>query len=322
MKAPPVLTKPRHLLSVTDLSSQEFCAVIDDAMQTKRHGLQTQPLVGQSAAMIFEKPSLRTRVSFEAGLHTLGAHPIYLDHSTSRIGERESIPDLAAYLSRSVSLVIARVHSHAALGELASHASIPVINALSDDEHPCQTLADLLTIKEHVDQLKGVKIAYVGDGNNVCHSLMLGCALVGAHAIIVTPEGREPEEKYNELFRQIAPETGSELVVSNATEALRGCDVVYTDTWVSMGRDESEGSLRAFDAYKVDAQLMDIAANGRDEWPLFLHCMPAKRGVEVDSEVIDGPTSIVYDQAENRMHAQNALMRFLLNPTEESWPRK
>ncbi|GAB5495569.1 MAG: ornithine carbamoyltransferase [Phycisphaerales bacterium] len=322
MNAPMVLAKPRHMLAADDLSPSEFACVIDAAIKTKKNQLETQPLAGQSVAMMFEKPSLRTRVSFEAGLHTLGAHPIYLDQSTSRIGERESIPDLAAYLSRSVRLVIARVHSHEALVELASHSSIPVINALSDEEHPCQALADLLTMKEHVGNLAGKAVAFIGDGNNVCHSLMIGCALTGANLKVVTPIGREPRQEYCNRFREIASETGAALHVGHEPDLLRGCDIVYTDTWVSMGQDESSESLGVFEKYRVTAELMDLASDGSGQWPLFLHCMPAKRGVEVEAAVIDGATSIVYDQAENRMHAQNALMRFLLNPTEESWLRK
>lgn len=322
MTNPPTLTSPKHFLSASDLSREAINAIIDRAIEIKRLGLETQPLIGESAALIFEKPSLRTRVSFEAGLHRLGAHPIELNLSGSRIGERESIPDLAAYLSRAVSLIIARVHDHGSLEELARHASIPVINALSDLEHPCQALADLLTIKEHTEDLAGITIGYVGDGNNVCHSLMLAAPLVGASITIVTPSGREPSEAVTKQAIQLSHESTTSCTVTDDVAALEGVQVLYTDTWTSMGAQDTPADLKRFEPYKVNKRLMNLAAGASGQWPLFLHCMPAHRGVEVDADVIDGPTSIVYDQAENRMHAQNALVRHLIAPSEETWPRK
>ncbi len=298
-----------HLLSVADLERDQIGAIVERAIGIKKSPPTDAPLAGRSVALIFEKPSLRTRVSFEVGLFRLGAQGVYLDHSANPIGKRESVTDLAGYLQRTVHAIVARVNSHAVLKSLASASSIPVINALSDLEHPCQALADLVTIREHVGRLEGARLAYVGDGNNVCHSLMLAGAIVGMHVTVVTPEGQGPRGEFVSAARRSAVETGVRIEVSSDVGAIEHHDVVYTDTWESMGEPElTPEKARAFEPYRVTPALMSTAGSRA----IFMHCMPAHRGEEVDAAVIDGPTSVVYDQAENRLYAQNALMLALM----------
>ena len=300
-----------HLLSIADLDRDQILAIVESAIAIKKNQPTDAPLAGRSAALIFEKPSLRTRVSFEVGLFRLGAQGVYLDHSTSPIGKRESVEDLAGYLQRTVHAIIARVNSHAVVKSLASVSGIPVINALCDLEHPCQALADLVTIREHVGRLGGVRLAYVGDGNNVCHSLMLAGAIVGMHVTVVTPEGRGPRSEFVNAARRYAEESGVQIVVTSDLGAIENHDVVYTDTWESMGEPElTPEKARAFEPYRVTPAMMSKAGTGA----VFMHCMPAHRGEEVDAAVIDGPTSVVCDQAENRLYAQNALMLALMGP--------
>lgn len=300
-----------HLLSIADLDRDQILAIVESAIAIKKNPPANAPLSGRSAALIFEKPSLRTRVSFEVGLFRLGAQGVYLDHSTSPIGKRESVEDLAGYLQRTVHAIVARVNSHAVLKSLASASGIPVINALSDLEHPCQALADLVTIREHVGRLEGVRLAYVGDGNNVSHSLMLAGAIVGMHVTVVTPEGRGPRGEFVSTARRYAGETGAQIEVTSDLGAIENHDVVYTDTWASMGDPElTPEKAKAFEPYRVTPTMMSKAGSNA----VFMHCMPAHRGEEVDTAVIDGPASIVYDQAENRLYAQNALMLALMGP--------
>lgn len=298
-----------HLLSVLDLDREQILALIGSAMSLKGAGDTGAALAGRSVALLFEKPSLRTRVSFEVGLFRLGAQAVYLDHAASPLGARESVEDLAGYLQRTVHAIVARVHSHEMLRRLAGASGVPVVNALSDLEHPCQALADLLTVREHIGGLEGVRLAYVGDGNNVCHSLVLACALAGVSVTVVTPEGHGPRAEIVEAARRIA----EGVTVTTDVGAVAGHDVVYTDTWESMGEPTlTPERARAFEPYRVTPELMRLASGGHGEGALFMHCMPAHRGQEVDAAVIDGPRSVVYDQAENRLYAQNALMLALL----------
>ncbi|GMV24911.1 MAG: ornithine carbamoyltransferase, catabolic [Phycisphaerae bacterium] len=298
------------LLTVATLSSGELLSILDLAARVKADVMPySRALEHKSVIMIFEKPSLRTKVTFEVGVHRLGGAPIYMDQSASRLGERESIRDYGKNLERWCQLIVARVFSHKALCELAHHAGVPVINALSDRFHPCQALADVLTIREHLKTFRGVRVAFVGDGNNVCHSLMHAATLLGMGITVVSPPGYAPAADVVEECRGFAAATGGSLTVTSDLEAVAGHHAVYTDVWVSMGQGEQAAARnKAFAAYQVNAELMARASRGLPSPALFMHCLPAQRGVEVTDEVIDSPSSVVYDQAENRMHAQNALM--------------
>ena len=268
-------------------------------------------LAGRFLAMIFEKPSLRTRVTFEVGISSLGGTAIYLDHADTHLGDRESIPDVGRCLSRWVQGIVARVFSQAGLEILATHATVPVINALSDVYHPCQTMCDFFTIEEKFGSAAGLKFAYIGDGNNVCHSLMVAGARVGAHLRIATPAGYEPDAEIVAAARRDAAATqGSIELFRSPQEAVAGAQAVYTDVWASMGQ-ESEAQSRAtvFAPYQVNAALMSQAAPDA----VFLHCLPAHRGSEVTDEVMESPRSIVFDQAENRLHVQKAILLMLLS---------
>ncbi len=305
------LSKP-DLLSIVDLSRAEIEMVFATAASVKADiGPYNRALAGQSVIMLFEKASLRTRVTFEVGVFRLGGQAIYFDHSSSRIGEREAIKDYGANLDRWVHGIVARVYRHVVLEELAAAARVPVINALSEKSHPCQALADLFTLREHLGDLKGRSLAYIGDGNNVCRSLMLASATLGVHMTVITPEGYGPGEEAAALARSLGASSGARLTLSHDPGAVAGSDAVYTDTWVSMGA-ESEAAERAaaFAPFQVNEALMKRAGSSA----LFMHCLPAKRGVEVTDDVVDDPYSIVLDQAENRLHIQNALLLHLLAP--------
>jgi ornithine carbamoyltransferase len=267
-------------------------------------------LGGRFLAMIFEKPSLRTRVTFEVAIQSLGGYATYLDHSTARLGERESIPDVARNLSRWVQGIVARVFEQQTLEVLAEYASIPVINALSDRFHPCQALSDFFTLEERFGALRGLKFAFIGDGNNMCHSLLLAGARVGAHIRVASPAGYAPDPQIVADARRTARETRGKIELFRLPqEAVAGAQAVYTDVWASMGQ-ESETTERAakFASYKVNDELMSLAAPDA----VFLHCLPAHRGAEVTDAVMDGPRSIVFDQAENRLHVQKAILLKLL----------
>ncbi len=268
-------------------------------------------LAGRFLAMIFEKPSLRTRVTFEVGIVSLGGTAIFLDHADMHLGDRESIPDVGRSLSRWVHGIVARVFSQEALQILAEHASVPVINALSDLYHPCQSLCDFFTLEEKFGSARGLKFAYVGDGNNVCHSLMVAGARVGAHVRIATPAGYEPDAKIVTAARQTAVATqGTIELFRSPEEAVAGAQAVYTDVWASMGQErEAEARAEVFAPYQVNATLMSQAASDA----VFLHCLPAHRGSEVTDEVIESPRSIVFDEAENRLHVQKAILLMLLS---------
>jgi ornithine carbamoyltransferase len=268
-------------------------------------------LSGRMLAMIFEKPSLRTRVTFEVGITSMGGTAIYLDHADTHLGDRESVPDVGRCLSRWVHGIVGRVFSQKALEVLASYATVPVINALSDVYHPCQTLCDFFTLEEKFGSARGVTLAYVGDGNNVCHSLMVAGARVGAQVRIATPAGYEPDANIVAAARSDAAATeGSIELFRSPEEAVSGAQAVYTDVWASMGQ-ESEAEARAaiFAPYQVNAKLMSQA--GPDA--VFLHCLPAHRGSEVTDEVMESPRSIVFDEAENRLHVQKAILLMLLS---------
>jgi ornithine carbamoyltransferase len=268
-------------------------------------------LAGRFLAVILEKPSLRTRVTFEVGMRSLGGTAIFLDQTVSRLGERESIPDVARNLSRWVHGIVARVFEQWELEQLAEYANVPVINALSDRFHPCQAYADFFTLRERCGTLRGLKVAYVGDGNNVCHSLMTTAARVGAKLRIATPAGYEPDASIIAETRQVARETrGSLELFHSPEEAVAGAQAVYTDVWASMGQ-EDEAAARAtiFASFQVNDALMRQAAPDA----VFMHCLPAHRGGEVTDSVMDSPRSIVFDQAENRLHVQKAILLMLLS---------
>jgi ornithine carbamoyltransferase len=267
-------------------------------------------LSGKFVALIFEKPSLRTRVTFEVGAASLGGTPIFLDHTLTHLGERESVRDIAKNLERWVQAIVARVFVQESLEEFAKNANIPVINALSDKYHPCQALADFLTLEERFGNLRGLKFAYIGDGNNMCHSLLTMGARVGAHVRVATPAGYEPDPAIVAEAKRVARETRGKIEILRAPEeAVSGAQAVYTDVWASMGQeDESAKRAADFDGYQVNEALFSQAAPDA----VFMHCLPAHRGLEVSEGVIDSPRSIVYDQAENRLHVQKAVLHTLL----------
>ena len=300
----------RDILGIEQLSAEEIHLLLDVAARLKAHKFDdTQTLFakGQTLAMLFEKPSLRTRVTFEAGMTQLGGHAVYLE---GRLGVRETVPDVARNLDRWIDGIMARTFDHSAVVELAEYAGIPVINGLSDREHPCQALADFQTLAERKGDLRGLTLAYVGDGNNVAHSLMLLAAKVGVHFRLGCPEGYEPDAGLWATALESARETGAVLTVTHdPAEAVRDADAVYTDVWASMGQ-EDEAAARAllFVPFQVNAVLMSHAAPDA----LVMHCLPAHRGEEISAEVLDGPQSVVFDQAENRLHAQKAILAMVL----------
>ncbi len=306
----------RDIISVLDMKD-DIETIIAHAIKMKkdlgstRKGPKADPLKGRTLGMVFEKPSLRTRVSFEIGMFQLGGRAIYISPDEVGIGKRESVSDVANVLSRYVDAIMYRAFSNKVMRELATHARVPVINGLDDLEHPCQCAADLMTILEKKGRLAGLRLVYVGDGNNVCNSLLLGCALTGMNMKAATPKDFRPNQDVLSKAQEIATAKGSSVeVLSNPFQAIEGADVVYTDTWVSMGQ-ESERAAREklFLPYQVNDKLVEAAAKDY----IFMHCLPAHRGLEVSAEVIDSPHSVVFDQAENRMHAQKAILVALLS---------
>ena len=291
------------LLAVTDLDSDALRALLDVAARWKSDPQSfAQVMRGRSVILVFEKPSLRTRVSFEVGLTKLGAHALYYDQSSSRIGERESVEDFGRTLERYVDAIVARTFSHDALVQLADAVSIPIVNALSDDHHPCQALADVMTMREHGVDFANDAVVYVGDGNNVCHSLVEAVVLLGGHARVVSPGDCRPDEAVVARVNELASRTGGSLELHDDPNAIDGARVIYTDTWTSMGQSRDDAKLASLEPFRIDAARL---ARAHDD-VLFMHCLPAHRGEEVTAEVIDGPHSVVFDQAENRLHAQNA----------------
>ena len=268
-------------------------------------------MAGRAIALIMEKASLRTRVTFEVGMGSMGGQTVFLDQSLSPLGKRETIPDVARNLSRWVQGIVARVHEQRKLELMAQHASIPVINALSDKYHPCQALADIFTLEEHFGSVRGLKLAYVGDGNNVCHSLLIAGARLGADMRIATPAGYEPKAEIVAEAKRAARETGAKIeLMRKPEEAVTGAKAVYTDVWASMGQEHQEAERKAaFASYQVNDRLMTKAAKDG----VFMHCLPAHRGAEVTDAVMDSRRSVVFDQAENRMHVQKAILLTLLS---------
>jgi ornithine carbamoyltransferase len=308
----------KDLISIHDLSAEEFEQILELGLSVKANPHEyCDVLVGCTMAMIFEKPSLRTRVSFETGMTQLGGHAIYLGPSDISLGKRESVPDIARTLDRMVDIIMARTFSHASVLTLAEYADSPVINGLSDYSHPCQALADFLTILEVKDKLQGLTLSYVGDGNNVAHSLMFAGAKAGVNIRVVCPKGYEPKAEVVALAAEDAKATGAVITVTNDMDAgLAGADVVYTDVWASMGQEaEAEARKALFRPYQVNAALM---AKAKDD-AIFLHCLPAHRGDEVTEEVIESERSVVFDEAENRLHAQKAVILMLMTEGEEEY---
>jgi ornithine carbamoyltransferase len=304
-----VSLKGRHLVCLHDFTAEEILQILDRADDLKRRyreGKQEKLLAGKTLAMIFQKPSLRTRVSFEAGMHRFGGHAIYLGPTDIQLGQREATGDIARNLSRYADAIMARTFAHKDIVGLAENASVPVINGLSDLLHPCQILADLQTVREKKGAFRGRKMAFLGDGNNVAHSLLYGCAKLGMHIALAVPKGYEPDQDVLSQARGDAQQTGAELVVTHdLDEALKGACAVYTDVWASMGQEE-EKKIRqqAMQPYQLNQKALSRA----EPDAVVLHCLPAHRGEEITDEVIDGPQSVVFDQAENRLHAQMAVL--------------
>ncbi len=301
----------RDFLSIADWSGKELMQILDLSKNMKANSKKySKALQGKSVALIFEKQSLRTHVTFEIGIKQMGANTVYLTQADISLGKRESIHDVAKNLERWVDAIVIRTYSQEGVAELAKFAGASVVNALTDFEHPCQAVGDFLTIREHLGTFKGKKLAWVGDGNNVCHSLMLMAAKVGMNFIAITPLGLHPNVKVVKAAREIAASTGAEIELStDPAEGVGGADAVYTDVWISMGQEaERETKTKAFAGFQVNADLMKMANPGA----LFMHCLPAHRGEEVTDEIMDSPQSIVFDQAENRLHSQKAIIYTLL----------
>ena len=309
---PALSAPPRHFLSSHDLDADAQERVLAGAAalrEQRRLGRVPAHLAGRQVALLFEKPSLRTRVTFDVGITLLGGHAVYLGPDEVGIGRRETATDVGRNLGRWVDAIVLRTFAHETLVELASAASVPVVNALSDHEHPCQALADLLTLRQHLGGLRGRTLAFVGDGNNVCHSLLLAGSVAGLHVRVATPPGYEPDPAVVRAAEDAASLHGGSVTLgTDPAEAVIGVDAVYTDAWTSMGA-ESEADLRRlrFAGFRVDAALLSGAPDA-----LVMHCLPAHRGEEITDEVLDGPTSVVLDQAENRLYVQQALLVELL----------
>lgn len=311
----------KHFLRMSDFTVQEIKEILNLALKLKKEiskkGVNKPIFKNKSLAMIFEKPSLRTRVSFEVGMTQLGGHALFLGPNDIQMGRRESISDIAGTLCRYVDIIMARVFKHSILEDLVKHSTVPVINALSDLEHPCQIMADLLTMLEHKSKLKGLKIAFVGDGeNNVTHSLTVASGLLGIDFRVANPRGYSMKQLVVEEAKKFANKSGGKISeFKYPQDAVLDADVVYTDTWISMG-DETEKAkrLKAFNGYQVTNKLMSYAKSDA----IFMHDMPAYRGNEVATEVIDGPQSIIFDQAENRLHAQKGIMVYLVKNSNKS----
>ena len=299
----------KHVLSIRDLGRDDvprLFALTAELKARQKARDRVMPLRGRTMALIFEKPSLRTRVTFEVAMVQLGGAAVYLSAQEIGLGKRESVPDIARNLSRWVDVIGARVFSHRTLVEMAAHASVPVINALSDLEHPCQAVADFFTLWERGLDLAKLRLAWVGDGNNVCHSVLLLAALCGTAAVVACPPGFEPEPAILDACRALG---GRVRLTTDAREAAEGADVIYTDTWISMGQEaDRERRLEAFQRYQLNDTLLGFAAPGA----FVMHCLPAHRGEEITDAVLDGPRSVIFDQAENRLHAQKGIILELL----------
>ncbi|MGG0274155.1 ornithine carbamoyltransferase [Bacillus rhizoplanae] len=312
MSVPKLQTK--DILTLEELTKEEIIAIIEFAMYVKKE--KTLPLLnGKILGLIFDKHSTRTRVSFEAGMIQLGGHGMFLSGKELQLGRGESIADTAKVLSQYIDGIMIRTFSHAEVEELAKEATIPIINGLTDDHHPCQALADLMTIYEEVNTFQNIKLAYVGDGNNVCNSLLLASAKVGMNITVATPPGYEADEEIVKRAIEIAKGTGAKIEVThNPKEAVKEADFIYTDVWMSMGQENSKEKYGLFQPYQVNEQLTQYAKSTYR----FLHCLPAHREEEVTTAIIDGPQSIVFQQAGNRLHVQKALLVSLLQEKQPS----
>lgn len=304
----------KHLLSIADLSADEVWQILHLAKELKEEWRKdgNKPILkGKTLGMIFQKPSLRTRVSFEMAMIHLGGQALYLSPDEIKLGVRESVPDIARVLSRYVDGIMARVFAHSDIQELAAYSRVPVINGLSDYNHPCQALSDLFTVWEKREKLKDLKLAYVGDGNNVATSLLFAATKVGMDLALASPEGYELSNDVVRLGQEFAAQRGSKIeLVRDPAAAVRGADVIYTDVWVSMGQEEqTETRLKDFPPYQVNAALV---AQAKPD-VIVMHCLPAHRGQEITDEVADGPSSVLFDQAENRVHAQKAIVALLMS---------
>ncbi len=301
----------KNFLSIKDLTRDEIIDILDTSCRLKeerKSGKTGEKLRKKTLLLLFEKKSTRTRISFEVAMHELGGNSIYLNPADTQLGRGETIGDTSRVVSRYVHAIAARVNDHQTLIELAENSTIPVINALSDHEHPCQLLADLMTIREEKGRLEGLRLAWVGDGNNVCNSAILASSLTGIKIRVATPKGYEPDQEIVRDGRRLG---GNITVTDDPREAVKGADIVYTDVWTSMGdEEEREQRLRDFKPYQVNRELLEMAKDDA----IVLHCLPAHRGEEITDEVMNGPNSKVLDQAENRLHTEKALLLRLLEP--------
>ena len=301
----------RHFLSIDDVSPEELNLLLESAAKIKQSPADhASRLQGRSVALIFEKPSTRTRVSFEVAVASMGGHPLALSSTELQLGRGETIEDTGRVMSRYVDAIVLRTFGHDRLESLAGASTVPVVNSLSDYEHPCQTLADLLTVVERFGEAKGRIMAYFGDGNNVAHSLLIGCAKLGMHVRVATPAGFEPIPQVVRRATEIAGETGGSVEITNEPmAAAEDADILYTDVWASMGQEQEHAErVLVFTPYRIDAAALERAKDDA----IVMHCLPAHRGEEITDEVIDGPHSVVWDQAENRLHTQKALLAWLL----------
>jgi ornithine carbamoyltransferase len=303
----------KHLIDLNNVSYDEIKSLFSLAKKLKKElkmGVEHHLLKGKSLGMIFSKSSTRTRVSFEVGMYQLGGYPIFLSSSDIQLGRGETIYDTAKVLSHYIDAIMIRTFKHSDVEDLAKYGTIPIINGLTDLMHPCQILADLFTVYENKGSLQGLKLAYVGDGNNVANSLLHGCAITGMNISVATPADYMCDPVITDQARQAAAKSGgSVVIIEDPEEAIRNADVVYTDTWISMGQeDEKEMRIKTFMPYQVNSKLFSLAKKDA----MFLHCLPAYRGLEVTEEIIDGPNSCVFDEAENRLHVQKAIMATLM----------
>ncbi len=308
-----VSLKGRDFLGLSDYTPEELRYLLDLGIELKRKqkaGEVYHPLKGKTLGMIFEKSSTRTRVSFEVGMYQLGGHALFLSRNDLQIGRGETVADTAQVMSRYLDGIMIRTYAHRTVIDLARSATVPVINGLTDRSHPCQVMADFQTILEHKGKLEGLKLAYIGDGNNMVHSLVMGAAKLGIHISVASPAGYEANAEIIRQSKEVAAESGAQIHVCNdAREAIEGADVVYTDVWASMGFEaEQKEREQAFANYQVNDELVQHAKQDY----LFMHCLPAHRGEEVSESVIDGANSIIFDQAENRLHAQKAIMAAIM----------
>ncbi len=309
----------RDLVSIQDFSADELACALELAAALKARPADFRgSLSGKQIVLFFEKPSLRTRLTFEAGINSLGGSSFFVDQTQSRLGARESLSDVAHNLERWIDGIVLRTFAHETVTTMAQYAAIPVINALSELEHPCQAMADMLTLQQHFGDLRGVRLAYVGDGNNVANSLMLAAASLGVSISVGTPRGYEPDAAITEAARELATASGASVsVVNDPIEAVAGADAVYTDVWASMGQeDEAADRSKTFAPFQVNQKLFAYAA----KHAVFMHCLPAHRGDEVTAAVIDSPRSVVFEQAENRLHVQKSILVLLLEGGSHRFP--